>query len=262
MRSSATPRNGPGFQHPPLDIVALFEGFPMNPLSKIAPKAKITFDPRVMGAKTDLAAKVAECIAEYAEIEYWLGVALVLILGRDYTDPEWHGPLRADAKVALSMYLEVENHAAQVRMLKAAAAAGLPPHHVDVLDCVLSLARAVMKERNKLAHWNWGWSLDVPDGLLLIEPTQKLSNSAEAFSLRFVEDEHDHVFVLTGPDLDRMIERFHDTRGIIYRFAGTLWPGHPAERARALEKLLTEPRIGEALSRLHERRKNSPPASP
>jgi hypothetical protein len=235
--------------------------FAMNPLSRVRPDAKATFGPAgAMESRPAAAAIVAQCIAIYAETEYQLGVTLALLLGTNRDDPTGRAPLRTDAKIALSMYLDIENRTAQFRMLEAAARASLPQNHLDVLDCVLAIVRSVMKERDKLAHWNWGWTMDLPEALLLIEPTQKLRWAAEALSLQFSDAANEHIFVVTESDLARMAERFQEAHDIARLFTGTLWPGHPAERARALELISNRPRVREALCRLHERRKNNPEA--
>jgi hypothetical protein len=135
----------------------------MQPLSRVNPNATPNWgSPNTMAFRPALAAKIAQCIAHWAEIEVFLGAFLGFLL-------------HTNEAAAVAMYSGLENRTAQLKMINAAAKACLPIDHFDVLSCFFSaILRPVMRERDKLAHWNWGYSEDLPDALLLAEPSYTL----------------------------------------------------------------------------------------
>jgi hypothetical protein len=83
--------------------------------------------------------------------------------------------LDADSKAGLAMFSAVENRNAQRRMIMAAAEAKLPADHLELLTALLSSAISpVMKERDKLAHWSWAHSPELPHDLILTKPENKI----------------------------------------------------------------------------------------
>jgi hypothetical protein len=115
-----------------------------------------------MSLRPNLAIKVARCIAQWSEIEVHLGAFLGFLL-------------HAHPKAAWAMYTKIDNRAAQLRMITAAAEASVPANHFDVISILLSsILRPVMRERDKLAHWTWGHSEHLPDALLISEPAETL----------------------------------------------------------------------------------------
>jgi hypothetical protein len=81
----------------------------MNPLSKVRSRVAVCFNgAESMMNRSNIAIKVAQCIAEWSEIESVLGTLLALLLG-------------VENKSARAMYTAVENRTAQTRMLMAAA---------------------------------------------------------------------------------------------------------------------------------------------
>jgi len=226
----------------------LLESLPMNPISRVRPNAHISLNSAAaMQSRHEAAAKVAECIAVYAEIEFLLALALALLLG-------------VDAKAGLAMYTDVESRSAQLRMLNGAARITLPADHLDVFACVIQIARSAMKERDKMAHWCWGWSMDFPHDLLLAEPTQRLRDHAKSLNSQFDELKKDHIFLLTVGDLTRVAQRFRVAQDLLLKFCGTIWPNSyssPESRAAWLLQLSSEPPIHQVLFRLRERRKNN-----
>ena len=92
--------------------------------------------------RPEVGARVAQYIAEYSEIESLLGLFLALLL-------------HANQKAIMAIYSNLENRAAQLRMIKSAAQSTLPPHHFDVISVLLRIDIApCQKYRDKLAHWN------------------------------------------------------------------------------------------------------------
>jgi hypothetical protein len=143
----------------------------MQPLSKVNRKAVTNWGlGDAMGLRPKLAVKVAQCIANYAEIEVSLGAFLGFIL-------------HTNEKAAVAMYSGLENRSAQLRMITSAAEANLPTEHFEVISALISsILRPAMRTRDKLAHWNWGSSEQLPEALLVQRPQATLGGLMKALS--------------------------------------------------------------------------------
>jgi hypothetical protein len=123
----------------------------MQVLSRVSSSARVTVGlADTMPKRPALAAKVAQCISEFSNIETMLPVLLAFML-------------KSDPKTALAMFGSLENRAAQLRLLNAAAEQVLDE---DRFDCWTVLQakfiKRCMKERDRFAHWAWGYSPDFP----------------------------------------------------------------------------------------------------
>jgi hypothetical protein len=88
--------------------------FAMQPLSRVRSNAAIFFGiNNAMSERPKVAVKIAECIAEWSDLETLLALFLSLMLN-------------TEIDTVLAMYSAIENRAAQLRMLEAAIAAKLP----------------------------------------------------------------------------------------------------------------------------------------
>jgi hypothetical protein len=226
--------------------------FDMQPLSRVRPGAMCNWGaPDNMTTHPKVAVRIAECIAECADIETMLGLLLALLLD-------------TNAKAALAMYGSVENRAVQRRMMLAAAEANLPSSHFDLLSVTLSASVSpVMKERDKLAHWIWGHSPELPEALLLTEPDEKMSLHYAAIHRKITGAPESpfnpaNIFVVKEDDLLRLASRLRKAKEHITYFMATVWKENtPQKRDEFLQKLSNEPQIREALARLHEARRKT-----
>jgi hypothetical protein len=233
--------------------VSPLESFAMQPLSRVNPKASVTWgDSEMMPKHTYVARRIAECTSEWADIETMLGMLLGFLLG-------------TDSKAAMAMFSAVESSAAQRQMILAAAGAKLPSEHVDVLSVLFSaVVTPVMKERNKLVHWVWAYSPEVPDCLLITKPDHKMVLHFQAVHVgraRAPEVPFDpsEIFVVTEDDLIRLAKRLRKAKDYVTRFMATIWMENSREvRAEYLQKLSSEPQIHEALMRLRGDQKKTP----
>jgi hypothetical protein len=86
-------------------------------------------------------------------------------------------------------WIELENRAAQLRMLQAAAESKLTVEHNDVFVVILEkFIRPTMRLRDKMAHWCWGHSPLLPDDLLLVQPDEKTPRHFRAIAGAFELD--------------------------------------------------------------------------
>ncbi len=228
----------------------------MQPISRVRPNTvMMSFgQDTTMGLRPKIAVLIAECIVKWANIETMLGILLTLLM-------------ETDAKATLAMYAALENRAAQLRMLEAAAKSKLSQDHFDVYTVMFQqFVKPALRERDKLAHWCWGCSPEMPDALLLMEPDEKTMMHVEAIDPPApAKFDRDKIFVLTKQDMERMDMRLLAVTNHVSFFMGSVWKRNtPKQRASILQKLSNEPEIQTALARLRasrEKPQEVPPLS-
>lgn len=225
----------------------------MQPLSRVMPNANVTFGENdTMQQRPELAVFVAECITQFANLESLLGLSLALILD-------------ANQKAVLAMYSAFDSRASQMKLLKAATESELEKLHSDIFDAIIThFVRPVMRDRDKFAHWVWGYSTDLPDALLLMEPRERTPLHAEAINPTSpIAWDYSKIFVIRKDDLARALGRFHTAIEIYKRFTATNWKFHTTEiRAEWIDELSNEPQIREVLDRLGNGQQTPPSTEP
>jgi hypothetical protein len=218
----------------------------MQPLSRVKPDAITNWGQReTMTLRPNLAVKVAQCISHWSEIEVHLGAFLALLL-------------HANEKAALAMYSGLENRSAQLRLITAAAEASLDGAHFDIISVLLSsVIRPAMKERDKLAHWIWGYSHELPEALLITEPHQTLTGLMEVLRRQRgrgstdVPASFDKIYVVRDNDLDGIITRSRFAKDQLRIAMATIWEANsPEQHAEFRLQLSSAPQIREGLDRL------------
>jgi hypothetical protein len=138
-------------------------------------------------------------------------------------------------------------------MFTAAAKAKLPPDQSDLLEALfIAFLRPAMRDRDKLAHWCWGYALDLPDVLLLAPPEQKMLSHMSAISPPGpAEFDRSQIFVVTEADLTRTLERLRTAEHHLAGFMGVVWKDNPFPHTRAstFQQLSNLPQIQKALAR-------------
>jgi hypothetical protein len=226
------------------------DDFDMQPLSRVRPdNVNIAFgQDEVLRREPQIATKIAECIAKWADTESLLGFLLGILLD-------------ADANGALAMYGAVENRAAQLRMITAAAQIKLEPDHFAVFEALLiKIIRPAMRERDKLAHWCWGYLPDVPGLLLLMQPDEKTTIHVRHLNPPSpIIFDKSKIFVVKDEDMDRILGRIIAATDHLVDFTATVQKfNSPQLRDLLLQKLSREPQIREVL----DRRKANPETPP
>lgn len=137
-----------------------------QPLSRVAPNASIVVGnagDRPIARHPDLAVLAMEAIASWSNVEnFMLGLFLELFGG--------HSSLAAE------VFLSLEGRAAKLAAINAAATSVLKDRDEElrVLRAILAIVKTNEKDRNKLTHWIWGDSPNLPDALLLVDPRTTL----------------------------------------------------------------------------------------
>lgn len=192
---------------------------------------------------------VAECIAQWPEVENVLGHVLAMLL-------------ETEARAAIAMLSSLASTAAQTAIIEAAAETKLRNDQKEVFDAILMLVRQVGKERHKMAHWCWGSSPQLPDALLLIDPEWKLQFSVDVGGrLPDGTPNRDRIFVVRKSDVEETLKRLIAVRNFAGRITGFLWKRTPEpQRDEYLRLLASEPQVHEAVLRLRRRQKSNRPA--
>jgi hypothetical protein len=227
----------------------------MQPLSRVHPTATAHFKQFDLSIRPKIAEGIAQCITAWTEVELQMGHLLAILL-------------ETTASTAMSMYLSVDAASAQAAILTAAAESVMTEDEFEVFAALMTTVRAAHKHRNKFAHWHWGYSDEITDGLLLIEPKYRLRHTSEWWSRymrtgRFDEDDRlydrEQIMVVKPDDLARSLR---EIRGavrllrLLHRVFLVKNAGDPAVRetsAELLRQLSDEPPIREALLRSRAR---------
>lgn len=226
----------------------------MQPLSRVKPDTDLTHWglPGAMEKRPALAAKVAQCISLWSEVEVRLGMFLSLLL-------------HANQEAMLAIYSALDNRSAQLRAVESAALATLPTAHADTISALLTVKiRPAMKHRDKLAHWVWGHTEELPDALLIQDAANLLPiysmvlDRQAATGLTDVPHKFDRIFVIREDDLDRFIKSLTEILLLMQYAMGSVWSRNdPQARDGFHQQLASEPEIRSSLFRLAESRRRT-----
>jgi hypothetical protein len=120
-------------------------------------RAVIMASPEAIALRPKLAPLIAQIIARWADIEANIGTILSFVL-------------RAEAAPVAAMLYAVRSSSAQMDMILAAGWAKLFDPELEIFEAVIQTARAAAKKRNAIAHHIWGYTAELPEALLLMEP--------------------------------------------------------------------------------------------
>jgi len=214
----------------------------------------------VMSRNKEVATLVSECIGVWADIEFSHGSLLAAMLHT--TDPH----------VTVAMYLSLSSAHSRGAVLDAAADKALTARELDLYEAVMNFVEGAYDERNKLAHWCWGYCDELPDGLVLIDPRYRMQYLARNFRKSTPPTPLDlrHVFLVRKQDVENILERLTPVRHYVSLLGGAIWRENSESDRAALRRLLSdEPAVQKWLddlnkSRLEKReealqRKPSPP---
>lgn len=203
-----------------------------------------------------------EIIVTASEVETALGDTLTAMLG-------------ADAKPAIAMYSALRAAHVQQAALMAAASVVLEQGELDMVEVVLKFVASAMKDRNRLAHWHWGYCPGTDDAILLMEPDgrrnveqvmyQLIQRGSGAFPIDPVTDlgfDYDAILVYRLKDLGETLARLDIARQAVSQMHDLIGPQPRLGRQRdeVWRKLMNEPELASALRQRRKDRKNTPPA--
>ena len=197
-----------------------------QPLSRVVPSA--TFEIGNVGLATlrrrpKLAIAAMECIASWSHVERFLLGTYVQLAGGEEAD-------------AAAVYLAMETSTAKSEAIRVLSERKLSPDHRALMQAIIRVSKACQKERDKLAHWSWGTSPELPEALLLADP-------------RILNANPNNIYVYRANDFESMRHRFDRIAswGMLLKF---ILMDHVANHeGRLYAKLCAEPEIASILSR-------------
>jgi hypothetical protein len=201
-----------------------------QPLSKIRPNATVILWPPTTNHV--LATLAAHIVALSAQVDHELSLLWIRILG-------------TSERSALAMADVFDSQRQQLRLLRAATEAklGADTEAYRVFSALLKSAETAQSDRQKLAHWLWGYCSELTDTLLVANPKLVRSRATEQAKL-LEKREHMLAYILqTEP---AVVEQ--ETQAIAKLYAAdpeAIWVYDIPD----LQKSITD--LGEALMALH-----------
>lgn len=201
-----------------------------QPLSRVHPGANFAIQnagDRPLLRHPALAAGALEAIASWSNVEAFLLQLFIRLLG-------------GNESLAACIYLALDTQYAKTKAIKAAADNVMrgQDRERSILDAILSIAKTNEKDRNKLAHWTWGDSPDLPNALLLVNPRAMLHRPDPS-----------EIYVYRQEDF-RMLVHANDRLCSFGQRMKFILDSPVANRdASSIDKLAAEPEIAERLSR-------------
>jgi hypothetical protein len=230
-----------------------------QPLSSIPSATKITLGlgegtPSQM--RPELAESALNIIVEWSLLESGVNGLFVKLLGTKNT------------VAAAAIFSSIRSQAGQRDAFQAVAASVLEndQERQDLLVAILEVCNKAAKTRNRIAHWIWGFSANLPDAVLLADPTAITTHEAKANewiaapmgSKRGAHPDIDRrrIYAYTASDFAEALQRIQRARLLV---AGVRRVMPPAiTDAPALLRLSAEPELRKELDRLSRDRQSDP----
>jgi hypothetical protein len=200
-------------------------------------------------------------VAEWAILEGFKHALFVKMLGDN-------------PRPAAAIFGAVTSTVAQRDAMRAVAELTLPQGQQELFAVLLKLFDTAHRQRNKVAHWIWGYHEGIKDGALLADPTAFMewniaakewtpgrykAGLLQGQEIPFPEAPRDRIYVYREADLkeisdkiQRLIRYFVLMRFCLYRSDTLQNPN-----GLVMSQLLNEPEVREVLARLHERQRRS-----
>lgn len=178
---------------------------------------------RILHDRQSLCVKALNAIAAWSNVESFMLKTYVELAGG------------ADADAA-AIFVALETRSAKSAAIDTLARLKLDDKHLALLRAIISIVNSTQKTRDKLAHWTWGISPQIPDAVLLSDP-------------RNLEQTPDKIFVYRAKDFDDLTAKCDRICGwgMLFRF---ILNEHPVNSdGRIYDKLYAEPEIQNLLNR-------------
>ncbi len=243
-----------------------------NPISKVNSSATICIADNTDSPskqRPQLALLAMNVIWEWSILESYLGWLFVTMLG-------------SNPAPGAAIYSSLTSTAAQKSAFRSLASFALMGDEIDIFEAILDLFSTAAKSRNKIAHWVWGYSPQILDGLLLCNPrdvmayqtaveqyhsknqeivARKLDKGKQAIARegnKFPRWPMNIVFVFYAKDFENMSKDIQRLTKFVMEFRLTLKKEDSENRdGKRLQRLLSEPEVGALVTRLREDRKNA-----
>ena len=173
----------------------------------------------------NLAGLIAQVIVSWGNVETFMLSLFVELLG-------------GDKELAADIFLALEIQSAKSAAINTAAQK-LPDDQQSVLRAILAIQKTNQKSRDKIAHWTWGHSPQIEDGLLLTNPKNRAME----------RQARDQIFIYKKEDLEKIIQANDRLCGYAQQFMFVIGSHPLALEGQLFAKLCAEPEIRERLDR-------------
>ena len=209
-----------------------------QPLKRWLPE--IDFTTAALAQRPDLAVRIAQVSAAWAEIQVSLGHLLAIIL-------------HTEAGTGVSMYLALTGSAAQEHVLSAAAETKLPKGFKSEFATLLKMVRARSKERNDIVHGLWSVHPKKADALINCPPDNLVRDTVNAFEEFLIlgwvrppsEDFVRNLMVYKAKDFTDILDRLYAARDQLRTFGLRVSEAHRKQLTLA-DALKRQPATAEA----------------
>jgi hypothetical protein len=211
---------------------------PRQRLDEVCAGAKVHWQANAMQQRPKLAMLISYTIAAWAYVEASLGNFLTLLLG-------------SNAAPTIALFMRSGMARQQIEDVKAAAKAVFSEHDFVLAKAVLGIALEIAEQRNALAHSLWGYSDDIPDGIIAVESGHyMIENFKEAVgdevALRFDKPKFHEMWVYKEKDLIEIIKQIESLWSYIPMLV-SLNTDDATEREKVWEQFRKFPEIRAAL---------------
>ncbi len=204
--------------------------------------------------RPDLALKAMSVIAEWSILESFMSsLFAALLLGDDGR--------------AAAIFSTIRSQQGQRDAIKAAVdLSALDQNKRDIISAVFSIYEKASKPRNKIAHWVWGYSPELPDAVLLADPNAMAAFHAKiAAFTRTVstaknyeprpEIDKSRIFAWNAADFETASEKIQRAMDLASQTTLALLTSAPLSDPILLQ-LSNEPDLRAELERLNRDRQN------
>jgi hypothetical protein len=216
---------------------------PPQPLSRIRPDAGISFCPELTFQRPEVAVWMAQCIAVWSWVERQMSRMFVTLFG-------------INVEAGVELHNSFGGAGLKVNAFEILARSRLSPDDYKILDALLDVVDSHAKTRNKIAHWYWGYSDQIDDGLVLIDPKHILIQTARVADIqnagaRPTADDIryplDKIYVYRTSDLKHDAESFISLALLVNKCHGLCARKGP-ELVSLCEELSKDSRLAQRLS--------------
>jgi hypothetical protein len=142
---------------------------PLQPISKLKPDITYRLHFDSLDSRPAVAQAIAECIATWSRVEWSYG-SLFLSL------------LQVNEAKGAELYVSLESAKSKQSAIMALAVGNLHEQKVEMLRRLISYTKSQQKSRDKIAHWIWGISDQLPDSMILCDPKSIWMHSGKSLS--------------------------------------------------------------------------------
>ena len=184
-----------------------------------------------------LARYAMECIASFSTVESWMLNLYLDLVGGNKSD-------------AAALFMKMESRGTRSAAL-APFISRLDKKYQSLYRAIEQLMKIRAKPRDKLAHWVWGISHDLPEALLLANP--KALATLDHLSPTYSDDMKKEIWIYEAKDFEKIIQENNELAGFGMEFRFIV-RGHPANRGDQLyQSLCAQPALAEILNRQSKR---------